>query len=167
NPKWREPAFNAVLAISGYDQGINDPEDENPDRTWETKQHPRHDAVLARLLERCLTLGDPKLLARLVPGARWGRGKEVDPVLAALANHPQDALRQSAVEALGWRLRKRKGSADALVRAVGHREPATQFLAAEGLARARRPDGLNVLLAAAEILGDVRLRQRAVRALVE
>jgi ParB family transcriptional regulator, chromosome partitioning protein len=167
NPKWREPAFNALLAVSGYDQPINDPEDENPDRTWETKQHPRHDAVLAQLMERCLTLGDPKLLARLVPGARWARGQEVNPVLAALANHPQDNLRQSAVEALGWRLRKRKGAADALLRTVQHREPVTQFLAAEGLARAGRAEGLNVLLASVEFMSDIRFRKRAVKALGE
>jgi ParB family chromosome partitioning protein len=167
NPKWREPAFNAVLAISGYDQPIDDPEDENPDRTWETKQHPRHDAVLTRLIERCLTLGDPKLLMRLIAGARWARGKEVDAVLAALANHPQDNLRQSAVEALGWRLRKRKVSPDALLRTVQHREPVTQFLAAEGLARAGRAEGLNVLLASVEFMSDIRLRKRAVKALGE
>jgi ParB family chromosome partitioning protein len=167
NLKWREPAFNAELAISGYDQAINDPEDENPDRTWETKQHPRHDAVLTRLMERCLTLGDPKLLMRLIPGARWARGKEVDPGLAALANHPQDNLRQSAVEALGWRLRKRQGAADALLRTVQHREPVTQFLAAEGLARAGRAEGLNVLLASVEFMSDLRFRKRAVKALGE
>src|SRR5262249_44152035 len=140
NPKWREPAFSAVFVISGYDQPISDPEDENPDRTWETKQHPRHDAVLARLMERCLALGDPKLLPGPIAAARWARGKEVDPVLAALANHPQDSLRQSAVEALGWRLRKRQGSPEVLLRAVQHREPVTQFLAAEGLARAGRAE---------------------------
>lgn len=167
NPKWREPAFAAVLAIGGHDQAINDAEDENPDRTWEQKQFPRHDAVLARLMERCLALGDPKLLTRLIAGARWARGKDVDPVLAALVNHPQDPLRQSAVEALGWRLRKRGGSPDALLKMVGHREPVTQFLAAEGLARAGRAEGLNVLLAAVEFMSDVRLRQRAVRALGE
>jgi ParB family chromosome partitioning protein len=167
NPKWREPAFQGLLTISGYDQHNPDPEDENPDRTWETKQYPRYDAVLARLIERCLTLGDPKLLARLVPGTRWARGKEVEPVLAALANHPQDALRQSAVEALGWRLRKRQGPADALLRAVQHREPFTQFLAAEGLARAARAEGLNVLLASVEFMSDIRYRKRAVKALGE
>ncbi|HYT91801.1 MAG TPA: HEAT repeat domain-containing protein, partial [Gemmataceae bacterium] len=167
NPKWRESAFHALLVISGYDQSISDAEDESPDKTWLEKQHPRRDAVLARLMERCLTLGDQKLLPRLLAGARWSRGPDVDPVLAALSSHPNEALRQTAVEALGWRLRKRKGSADPLLKAVGHREPITQFLAAEGLARAGRAEGLNVLLASVEFQSDLRNRQRAVRALGE
>src|SRR5262249_52921113 len=70
-------------------------------------------------------------------------------------------------EALGWRLRKRQGAADALLRTVQHREPVTQFLAAEGLARAGRAEGLNVLLASVEVMSDIRLRQRAVKALGE
>ena len=43
--------------VSGYDQPIDDPEDEDPDRTWEKEQHPRHDAVLARLMDRALRHG--------------------------------------------------------------------------------------------------------------
>jgi ParB family chromosome partitioning protein len=165
--KQRAAAYAAALAVSGYDQRIQDSEDESPDRKWEEKQHPRRDAVLARLMERCFALGETKLLYGLVPGARWARGPEVGPVLALLAGHPDDRLRQSAVEALGWRLRKRGGSRDALVKALGHKDPQTQFLAAEGLARAGRPEGLTVLLTSVEYLSDVRMRQRAVRALGE
>jgi ParB family chromosome partitioning protein len=167
NAKWRGGAFNAVLAISGYDQNIADAEDEQPDHSWEAKQFPRHDAVLARLLDRCFTLNETRSLLRLLPGARWARGKEVEPVLALLTTHADDKVRQGAVEALGWRLRKRKGSAEPLLKLLQHRDPVTQFLAAEGLARAGRAEGLNVLLAAVDFMTDFGLRQRAVSALGE
>jgi ParB family chromosome partitioning protein len=167
NPKWRKGALSAVLLVSGHDQRINDPEDEQLDRRWLEQQHPRHDAILARLLERCLALGDLAMSKRLVPAARWAKGKEVEPVQFTLATHPDDQLRQAVVEALGWRLRKRQGSAEPLLKALHHRDPMTQFLAAEGLARAKRNEGLTVLLTAAEFLTNLQQRQRAVRALGE
>jgi ParB family chromosome partitioning protein len=163
----RGTAFDAVLTISGHDQGIDDPDDEQPDRSWEEKQHPRHDAILARLMERCFSFGEPRFLRRLVPRARWARGKEVEPVLSLLITHSDDQLRQEAVEALGWRLRKRKGGTDALRKALQHKDSLTQFLAAEGLALGSRPEGLNVLLASIDFLSDLTLRRRAVRALGE
>jgi ParB family chromosome partitioning protein len=167
NQERRQAIFNAVLTISGYDQHIADPEEEQTDRRWEEEQFPRHDAVLARLMERCFALGETRLLRRLVAGARWARGKEAEPGLALLAAHPDEALRREVVEALGWRLRKRKGSAEALLKALQHKDSLTQFLAAEALARAGRPEGLNVLLAGVDFLSDNSMRQRAVHALGE
>src|SRR5262249_26523740 len=144
-----------------------DVEDDKPDQGWLEKQHPRHDTVLAQLIDRTFGLGDVKLLPRLVPGARWAKGKEVEPSLAALTTLSDDRLRQSAVEALGWRLRKRKGNAEVLTRVLQHKDNVTQFLAAEGLAKAGRSEGLNVLLASVDFLRDLPLRHRAVRALGE
>lgn len=165
--KFREPAGNALLAVSGYDQRIEDAEDEKPDREWEKKQYPRHDAVLAGLADKSAALGETKLLLKLTPGLRWSRGKDADPVLGRLAAHPDEKVRQAAVEAAGWRLRKRKGPADALAGGLSHRDPTTQFLAAEGLARAGRGEGLSVLLSAIDFLPDLSLRERAVTAMGE
>ncbi len=77
------------MTISGYDQRIEDPEDERPDDRWQEKQFPRHDDVLARLMDRVSAPADATFLARLIPGARWARGKAVDPVLAGLINHSE------------------------------------------------------------------------------
>jgi ParB family chromosome partitioning protein len=164
--KWGT-AFITVNTISGFDQPVDDPEDENTDRSWEKKQHPRHDAIFARLLQRLVDLKDTHTLVGFLPGARWARGKEVGPVLAQLAFHADDDVRHAAVEAVGWRLRKRNGPADALVKLLKHRDPTTQLLAAEGLARAGKADGLSVLLAAVELQEDLALRQQAVSALGE
>ncbi len=77
-------------------------------------------------------------------------------------------MRQKAVEAIGWRLRKRGGEAEPLRKAVAHTGDAvTQFLAAEGLARAGRGDGLNMLLASIDFATDLDIRRRAVLALGE
>ena len=165
--KRRDAAVGALITISGYDQWIGDLEDEGVDRSWEEKQFPRHDAVLARLMDRLSAPADSRHLLRLLPGARWARGKEVDPVLAGLVNHPDDSARQRAVEALGWRLRKREGDPEPLRKALQHKDPITQFLAAEGLAKAGRAEGLNVLLASIDFAGDLDLRRRAVLALGE
>jgi ParB family chromosome partitioning protein len=103
----------------------------------------------------------------LLSSARWARGKAVDPVLAGLVHHSTDETRRKVVEALGWRLRKRGGAAEPLRKVLTHRDPMTQFFAAEGLARAGRGEGLNVLLASIDFATDLGIRQRAVQALGE
>jgi ParB family chromosome partitioning protein len=165
--EWQGLALRAARTLSGYDQYIGDPEDENPDRSWEKDQHPRHDAVLAKLMDKAFALGNTDFLLELMPAARWSRGKDVDSVLAVLVSNPNAELRDAAVEAVGWRFRKRGGPVEPLLKAVRHKNPDTQFYAAEGLARGKRPEGQGVLLSAIEYLEDVSLRQRAVLALGE
>src|SRR5262249_16319724 len=128
---------------------------------------PRNDALLARQLHRAFDLKMYTDLTRFLPGARWARGKEVDPVLAQLAFHANDDLRHAAVEAIGWRLPKRKRPPHSLVKLPKPRAPETPLLAAEGLARAGKPDGLSVLLAAVDLQENLEMRQRAVSALGE
>ena len=160
--------YAALRTISGYDQKIVDLEDENPDRSWMKDQHPRHDAVLAKLAERAFATGNNDYLSGdLMPGIRWALGKDIDPVLATLCTSPNVQLRDAAVEAAGWRFRKRGGPVEPLLKAVKHKNPVTQFLAAEGLARGKRPEGMQVLLSGIEYLEDTNHRARAVRALGE
>lgn len=165
--EWRDDAFDALLTISGFDQPIDDPDDDRPDRTWEEKQHPRHAALLARLLDRATAVGADTFVTSLLPAARWCRGAEVDEPLALLTANPDPELRRAAVGALGWRFKKRGAPPDALLRALKHKDATTQFLAAEGLARGGRADGINVLLSAIDYLDDVGMRWRAVLVLGE
>jgi ParB family chromosome partitioning protein len=164
--KWGK-ALAAAYVVSGFDQPVEDPEEENPDRRWEQKQFPRHPAVLAHVLARAAELKANRALAEYVRAAAWARGPEVDPVLAVLTVHADEVVRRGAVEAVGWRLRKRNGPAEPLVKALKHRDNLTQLLAAEGLARGGRDEGLSILLAAIDLQSDLSLRQRAVRALGE
>lgn len=177
--KTRRAALQALLMVSGHDQPILEQEDDSGPPAargsqqasagdlspWEKSQRPRHDGILARLLDAAARLGDAAMITTLVPSARWARGPEVDPVLAPLASFSKDDLRDLAVEALGFRLRRRGGSADPLVVALAHSNPATQLLAAEGLALGGRADGLRVLLTAIDLAPELDDRRRAVRAL--
>jgi ParB family transcriptional regulator, chromosome partitioning protein len=164
--KKRRAAFSALLAVSGYDQPIVDPNDElAPTGTPPRAEHPRRDDVLAKILDAAYRLGEPSLLTQLLPSARWARGAEVDPVLAPLATFSKDDVRDLAVEALGFRLRKRGGAAEPLLAAVAHASPRTQLLAAEGLALAGRAEGIRVLLTAIDLSPELADRVRAVRAL--
>lgn len=165
--EWRNPAFLAALTISGYDQPIEDPDEERPDRNCLKKQHPRHDDVLTQLAERCLDLGDAGLLLELAPALRWAPEKHVDPLLATLAAHSDPRVRHAAVEAIGWRVRKRGADPAPLLKALEHRDAETKFIAAEALARAGRSDGLSILLSGVELMSDIDLRRRAVQALGE
>jgi ParB family chromosome partitioning protein len=164
---WRDSALQAALTVSGFDQPIEDREDENPDRQWEKKQHPRHDTILARLLKRATDLKANSVISDFLPAARWARGKDVDAPLATLTVYADDDIRHTAVEAVGWRLKKRGGPAEPLLKGLKHRDPQTQFLSAEGLALGRREEGLALMMASIDLQEDHSLRTRAVNALGE
>ena len=179
-PRFRKPCFDALLVISGYDQRIEDGDDRDPSTLslarferptasadWETKQFPRHDGILAKMLETGIRLGDNALILRLLPGAQWSRGKEVDEVVASLCASSADAVRDRAIPALGFRLRKRGAPATALVAALTHANPKTQFLAAEALAWSGRSEGIRVLMTGVDMMPELVDRRRAVRALGE
>lgn len=167
DPKVRPHAVQALRELAGDLQPIEDAEELEVDRSWEQKQHPRLDGVLAQLLEKAFLLGDIRTLEQLIPGARWAKSGAVDGPLSPLAMHPKESLRRSAVEAIGWRLRKRGGPAEPLLRALQHKDPETQFLAAEALARVGRKEGLSVLLATLDYVDSLDFRERAVGALGE
>jgi ParB family chromosome partitioning protein len=167
NEKWRVGALANAVMVSGFEQPIEDEEDEKPDRSWETKQHPRNGAIFARVLKRATELKANGTLAAWMAEARWARGSEVDAPLAVLTVYADDDIRRAAVEAVGWRLRKRSGPAEPLLKALKHRDPETQFLAAEGLGRGGRSEALGPLMAAVDLQEDAALRERAVDALGE
>ncbi|HEY1186317.1 MAG TPA: HEAT repeat domain-containing protein, partial [Gemmata sp.] len=166
----RDTIRSAILTVSGYDQWIGDSDDVNPqDRgAWMKDQHPRHDAVLARLLDWTLADGDTDTIVNtLLEPVRWSLGKDVDAIFPTLCASPNAELRDAAVEAYGWRFRKRGSAPEPLLKALKHKNPVTQFLAAEGLARGGRGEGMQVLLSGIEYLEDHGHRNRAVAALGE
>jgi ParB family chromosome partitioning protein len=178
--KTRRFAFDALRVVSGHDQPIRDGDDRDPvlvvlQRSamtppaldWEQKQHARHDAVLAKTMEAAARLGDAGVLQKLFPAAQWARGSEVDAVLASLCTSTTDAVRDRAVTALGFRLRKRGAKPEPLVTALGHGALRTQLLAAEALAWAGRAEGVRVLMTAVDMMENLDDRRRAVRALGE
>lgn len=167
NREWRTDVAKAIVRISGYDQPCQDTEDIRPNRDWLDEQHPRHDEVLAKFLARCLELSLTDLIKPRIMDARWSLTGAVDPVLALLAVHPDEDVRDPVVSAMGWRFKRRSGPADSLVELLEHRSTITKFLAAVGLARGGRADGINILLSAVELMTDLSQRILAVEALGE
>lgn len=179
----RDFAFQAAFQITGYDQPVEGEEGSpeelllkaifgrsaqpEPEKLpeWERKQHPRDPAALAKLLEVVTRVSDEQKVQALLPAARWCRTSEVNDGLGMLASFPKPAVRHSATEALGWRLRERGGDAAPLLKALEHEDEMTRFLAAEGLALHGRKEGITILLASVELLPNLQARQRAVKAL--
>ena len=161
----RRAAFEAALTLSGYDQTSDDDPDPDPDESKRKGQHPRHDDILARLLDVAYAVGDGNMLDTLLNAAKGSRSSAVDPHLVPLAAFKRADVRLKAIEVMAWRLEHRSGPDAALVAALEHRDPNTQFAAACGLAQAGRGDGLSVLLPAIDLLEDLDLRVRAVEAL--
>jgi len=163
----RDAAYSAILTTSGHDQKIEDPEDEGKEGSpgWEARQHPRSDAILVRLMNALRLLGDDRNLGRLFPAATWARGSKLDGALAPLISHAKPELRNGAITALSWRLRKRDADPAPLIQALGGGDPHSLFLAAEGLALAGRPEGISTLLAGVDLMPELSMRKRAVLAL--
>jgi ParB family chromosome partitioning protein len=167
---WQDQINYAIVVVSGYDQSVGDPNDEHPEdrASWMKDQHPRHDPILAKLLDRTFTTGNIEYVQEtLLDRARWALAKDVDAVLPTILTSPNADLRDAAIQAYGWRFRKRGAAAEPLLKALKHKNPVTQFFAAEGLACGGRSEGMQVLLSGIEYLEEPNLRARAVHALGE
>jgi ParB family chromosome partitioning protein len=160
--KHRNAAFNATFKITGYDQAVKD---DLKEPGWEEQQEGRNASALANLMEISYRISDEAKLSKLISSARWCRTHEVDEILSTLAFYPKEGVRHAAVEALGWRARKREGSTASLEKLLKHDDGVTSFIAAEGLALSGLKEGLSVLQASVELLPDVAQRRRAVKAL--
>jgi ParB family transcriptional regulator, chromosome partitioning protein len=165
--RFRWSSFNGLLTISGHDQYIQDPNEEQANNDWEKPQHPRHDDILAGLLDVAYRLADSSMLTTLVPKARWARTNAADRELGALAGFSRPEVQLPAIEAIGWRMRKRGGSDAIILKTLQSGAPEGQFLAAEALALAGRKDGFTVLMTAVSYMDNFDYRRRAVLALGE
>jgi ParB family chromosome partitioning protein len=165
--EWAEGAYKALYAVSGFDQPLPNPDDEAAFAKAEKESKPFRPDVLARMIELNIRRGEIEDDLASIDHARVSRGHDVDPALSTLTANPDEGVRHAAVQAVGWRAKKRGGPVEPLLKALKHKDPTTQFLAAEGLAKAGRTDGIQVLLGGIEYLDDVGFRQRAVLALGE
>ena len=170
------PAVTSDDDDDDYNDESDDDDDDDDDvpapsdkfqADWEKKQHPRNDAVLVQIAEAARRLSDDRQLQALALPMRWARSKELDAALAPLITYPKPEIARRATEAIGWRLRKRGGPAEPLQTALKSTDPEIGFLAAEGLALAGKADGISILLTSIDLLPDLNLRRRAVRALGE
>lgn len=128
--------IDAVLRISGYDQVIEDYEDERGDQRWLSQQYPRHDQVLVALLEALVVQQNTKRLSELWEGLRCAKVNPVldQALLTALPIVPSEVVPE-LVFTIARRFYKRQGIETGLLQALKHKDPDIQFLAAEGLAK--------------------------------
>ncbi len=164
---WVQAAYSALLLVSGFGQTLPDADDEAAFAKAEKESMPFRPDVLARMIDLNIRRGEIEDDLASIGHARVSRGNEVEPALSTLSAHPNEEARHAAVQAIGWRAKKRDGPVEPLLKALKHKDPDTQFYAAEGLAKAGRIDGLQVLLSSIEYQENVSLRQRAVLALGE
>ena len=182
--KYSDYAFNAVLKISGYDQKRRieeqDPTDDTcfaetvlyalfPRRTRRTKvekeEYPRYLDILIELTQTCYRLSKERNLKLLIPHLAWEKDDRVDQELISLLSYPSEEIRHMACESIGWRLVKRNASKAPLVQALEQKDIEIKFLAAEGLANGGHKEGIDILLTSVDMMPEIRLRKRAVRAL--
>ncbi len=167
----RRSAFDAARQLLGYDQYIRldlDDADEMAadDGRWLAEQHPRQHAEAATLYEAVFGLGDTGLARRLLDdNAKWAPAGALDAALAPFTAIGDDRTRNQALQTYSWRVRHRAADPQPLRDALGHGEPNTRFLAAEGLALAGHADGIEILLSAVDLDPDHSQRTRAVQAL--
>ncbi|MDJ0837776.1 MAG: HEAT repeat domain-containing protein [Acidobacteriota bacterium] len=164
NSKLRNHAVNALVTISGYDQRLVNPFEEDGLPPEEPPDHPHHDAVLRDLLQTLVLLqGSGATIDRLIDMARWSKSDLLNEILSQLTQNPKTA--EQALAAIAWRVRRRHGPVQPLLDALGSGEIMQRFIAAEGLANAGRAEGFTILETCLEMLPELNYRIRAVRAL--
>jgi len=167
---WRLVCYQAIFTISGHDQIILDDAEAAKkgtdfEREWLKEEHPRHDSVLASLLTKAIDVGELKFAADLIESARWSQSTAMGTVMDALVSTEVTELRHEVVSAIAFRFCYREGHSDSLIKLLTHKDPITQFIAAEGLAVGGKAEGLTILLSAVELMEGLDYRIRAVEAL--
>ena len=160
-----QAVISALIKISGYDQRIEDPDDRFEDQTWQQEQHPRHDQLLADILEYLAENNDFGRLQKLLGAARWSPSHAVDPVLITLSNQADESMATQIIDVIGWRVKKRQMTPGALIDALDNAP--YQFKAAVLLAKAGLPDGFHILMNVVEHGHEPQQRSDAVIALGE
>ncbi len=159
----------ALVAISGFDQYIEDYDDESGDKRWLDRQYPRHTDVLLKLMSLALNKAHyPDFMGQL-RNLAWVADEQyqasIDELfIQALKQLPSDHSAKIA-SAMSYRAEKRGGDLSGLRVALSNKDPEVQFIGAEGLAKCGIKDGFAVLMATVDHNSDYHLRRRAVLAL--
>lgn len=140
---------------------------------WGQAPRALHHSLFAELLQRLTELGLSQELMLITALSSHCPEPGVDTSLELLSRFKDAPLREAALYAVGLRLRELDQQGEALRTqrigilraALNHPEADSKFLAAEGLALAGHPDGIQVLLTSIDLLAALVYRQRAVLAL--
>ncbi len=168
-PSQKNKLISTLTIISGFDQVIEDYENESSDKRWLERQFPRHPALLLQLSEQCLQLTEYGTLANLCVDLAWidepSLNTQIDEFLyRSLLQLPQQYA-VHVVTAMAYRVKYRQGDLKGLKKALTLKDPDIQFYGAEGLAEVGNKDGFSILMATIDYHANGDLRRRAVLAL--
>lgn len=162
-PKEATAIIKTLLAITGYDQSIDDFDDKRADQTWLEKQFPRQDDLLLTLFNALIKRGDG--YQRLWQAVAWAKDPAIDQALIDAVAVIDEKDLSDLITVIAHRAEKRDGSVEGLLKVLSHKDADVQFLAAEGLAKNGHKQGFAVLFAAIDYQENDDYRQRAVLAL--
>ena len=157
--------IKTLLTITGFDQPIEDYEEESADRRWLALQFPRHEDLLLQLFNSLIRLGHLDEATRLAYALGWVQSKEADKALADALPVLDAAQLTPILQAMAHRALKRAGRVNGLLTMLTHKDLDVQFLAAEGLANSGHQQGFSILMAAMDYQKNDEFRKRATLAL--
>ena len=167
----RAEIVKTLTKISGFDQPIDDFNDDYIDKRWLERQHPRHITVLFNLAQLLLQNTDYLRFINLLDNLSWANdpiyNAQIDKLLQRAYTQLPSHHTANIVKAMAYRADKRQGDVTGLRKALGNKDAQVPFLAAEGLAKRGIKDGFAVLMATIDYNTDGELRRRAVLALGE
>lgn len=167
----RAEIVKTITKISGFDQVINDFNDDYVDKSWLDRQHPRHVDVLINLAQLLLQHTDYLRFINLLDNLSWANdpqfNAQIDKLLQRAYTQMPSQHIAKLVQAMAYRADKRQGDVTGLRKALSNKDAQVQFLAAEGLAKRGIKDGFAILMATIDYNTDGGLRRRAVLALGE
>ena len=164
-PKEAKAIIKALTTITGFDQRIEDYDDESADKRWLELQFPRHEDLLIQLFNTLLRLNYLDEAMRLVHALGWVQTKEADKALADALPVLDTAQLTPVLKAMSHRALKRAGRVNGLLTMIAHKDLDVQFLAAEGLANSGHQQGFSILMAAMDYQKNDEFRKRAALAL--
>lgn len=179
----RQPLFETLLSISGYDQRILDYQGIYEDERWLQRQHPRQSELLLSLFTTLLRYGDYTQAATLLSALAWAKAPTfsikdaikkpialhtaIDKALALAYAQLPAKYSAALVKSVAYRATKRHGDVAVLQQALSSKQVEVPFLAAEALALCGQPQGLNILMSTIDYHPEAPLRRRSVLALGE
>ena len=164
-PKQAKALIKALTRITGFDQRIEDYQDEAADQTWLAQQFPRHEDLLIQLFNHLIRLNYLQEASELADALGWVQSKAADQALANALPVLDTGQLKPILQAMSYRAWKRAGQVNGLLTMLAHKDLDLQFLAAEGLANSGHQQGFSILMAALDYQKNDAFRQRATLAL--
>lgn len=164
-PKEAKAIIKTLITITGFDQPIEDYQDESADKRWLTRQFPRHEDLLIQLFNSLIRLNYLDEAVRLADALGWVQTKDADQALADALPVLDTPQLIPILQAIAHRALKRAGRVNGLLTMLTHKDVDLQFLAAEGLAKSGHQQGFSILLAAMDYQKNDEFRKRAALAL--